>query len=306
VSERDGPTAEREIARLTQKLRRAEINLRSLEDRRESHAVMHSAIIRQVEDSRQELERKNAELLAIQEQLAMSEREATQASRAKSTFLANMSHELRTPLNAIIGYAQLMQEVLAEQHPDLDVRELQFIELAGSHLLALIDQVLDLSKVEAGKMEIDAEDVPLTDLVDTVTAMIGQQAAQKALALRVCAPRSGTLRTDRRKLTQILFNLLSNAVKFTHYGEVGFEVEVGPEAVRFRVSDTGVGISPEQQARVFQPFEQADLSTTRRYGGTGLGLAIADRFCTLLGGQLALRSRVGQGTEFEFSLPLRA
>jgi signal transduction histidine kinase len=306
----------RTVRILERKLARAETNLRRLEDQREASVALHVNVVHSLEASQRELERKNRELQALtqelehsideltatQECLAASERLATQASVAKSTFLANMSHELRTPLNAIIGYAELVEEDLLGT--GLCGEELRRIRQAGAHLLALIDQILDLSKVEAGRMQIDWSDVDVAALVDSLVATFRPTIQRKGLDLSVHVERMPPLRTDRQKLTQILINLVSNAVKFTHSGAVTVEAWPRDERAWFAVSDTGVGMAADQLARVFQPFEQADPSTTRRYGGTGLGLAISDRYCSLLGGQLVAHSTVDVGSRFEFSIPL--
>ncbi|MEQ1566962.1 MAG: ATP-binding protein [Myxococcota bacterium] len=298
----DRASLERQVRRLQQKLTRAEANLRRLEDQREGSALLHAAIVKRLEASHGELAAKNAELQAVTRQLEASERLATQASRAKSTFLANMSHELRTPLNAIIGYAELLQETLDDLGHDVGRTELGRVRLAGRHLLDLINQILDLSKVEAGKMKVDLAVVELEQLVEELRATIAPAADRKGLELRFHV-RAGRLRTDPQKLSQILLNLLSNGVKFTDRGWVELDVVDVGSGVSFTVGDSGIGMSIEQQVRAFQPFEQADPSTTRRYGGTGLGLAISERFCALIGGRLTLNSSPGRGARFSFTLP---
>jgi len=248
----------------------------------------------------------NARLYAA----AQEAREAAEAAnRAKSTFLASMSHELRTPLNAIIGYSEMLaedfedEEGLREFAPDLHK-----IRAAGRHLLALINDVLDLSKIEAGKMELYLETFEISHLIEDVVSTVGPLVERKGNTLEVHhASDPGAMHADLIKVRQGLFNLLSNAAKFTEQGaitlDVGRETEDGAEWVTFRVSDTGIGMTPEQMARLFQAFSQADTSTTRRYGGTGLGLAITKRFCQMMGGDITVESEAGVGSTFTIRLP---
>ena len=230
--------------------------------------------------------------------------EAEQANRVKSEFLANMSHELRTPLNAIIGYSQILREDAEDAGDTTVVADLAKIEGAGKHLLGLINDVLDLSKVEAGKMELYVEPIGLQALADDVRLMIEPLAAANNNALViVCAPDLGSLESDVTKLKQSLLNLLSNACKFSRDGRIELSIRREPGRVLFTVSDTGIGISDEQQARLFQAFHQADSSTTREYGGTGLGLAITRSFARMLGGDVTVSSELGHGSTFILALP---
>lgn len=242
-------------------------------------------------------------------ELAIARDEAVEASRSKSHFVANMSHELRTPLNAILGYSEILEEdaLAAEQHDQ--VTDLRRINGAGKHLLMLINDILDLSKIEAGQMELFYESVDAEQLVrgvcSTLEALLSKNDNRFTLEL---APGLGTIRTDATKLRQTLFNLLSNAAKFTHGGEVGLRVERARddhgEHLMFLVSDTGVGMTPQQIADLFTPFKQADSSTSRKFGGTGLGLAITDRFCAMLGAALTVESTQGAGSLFTLRLPV--
>jgi signal transduction histidine kinase/CheY-like chemotaxis protein len=230
------------------------------------------------------------------------------ANHAKSQFLANMSHELRTPLNAIIGYSEILQEDAAGSGQDELVHDLAKIESAGRHLLGLINDILDLSKIEAGKMEVFLEEVDIHSLVEEVRAIIAPLVAKSGNTLDVnVADDAGALRTDRTKLKQSLLNVLSNANKFTDKGIVSLVVEPragSPPSLQIAVSDTGIGMTPEHLARLFQAFSQADASTTKKFGGTGLGLAITRHFCRMLGGDITVTSRYGEGSTFTIVLPV--
>ena len=230
---------------------------------------------------------------------------AEHANRTKAEFLANMSHELRTPLNAIIGYAQILQEELEDTGQTQPLPDLRRIESAGKHLLGLINDLLDLSKIEADRMEVYFEAVSLPRLIDEVHALANPLAHAKKNRLEFVVPGDlPVLRTDYTKLKQSLLNLISNACKFTEAGEVRVTVARGPSDLQIEVRDTGIGMTEEQQAKLFQAFTQADASTTRQYGGTGLGLAITRRLCRLLGGDVTVRSAPGEGSVFTISLPL--
>jgi signal transduction histidine kinase/DNA-binding response OmpR family regulator len=233
---------------------------------------------------------------------AEAARAAEEANRAKSQFLANMSHELRTPLNAVIGYSDMLIDDIGE--PDL-VADVQRIRQAGQHLLALINDVLDMSRIEAGRMDVYADQVWLRELVSEVEAAVFPVADRRgntvSVELNTDLP---AVVTDGRKLRQILLNLMSNAVKFTENGDVRMRVSATPTTLEVEVEDTGIGIEPEAMARLFQPFVQADDSTSRRYGGTGLGLALSRRFAEMLDGSLTASSTPGEGSVFRLFLPV--
>lgn len=248
------------------------------------------------------------EMVALRtEELATAHDEAIQANLIKSQFLANMSHELRTPLNAIIGYSEMLQEEAEELGQASFVDDLSKISKAGNHLLMLINDILDISKIEAGKMELHLERLSIQDAVQDVLTTITPLVQSKGNQLQTTIKEDGMIVTDITKLRQILINLLSNANKFTDQGSIDFEVDAevreSVSGYRFQVRDTGIGITEEQLSKLFQPFTQADASTTRKYGGTGLGLAISERFSRLLGGEIDVQSEPGAGTVFTCWLP---
>jgi signal transduction histidine kinase len=234
-------------------------------------------------------------------------RQLAEASEHKSQFLASMSHELRTPLNAIIGLTEMMVTNAARFGTEKALEPLRRVNAAGTHLLSLINEVLDLSKIEAGKLELNPEPVNLARLIDEVIGTAGQLAEKNHNRLVVEAQENlGALNTDPMRLKQILLNLLSNACKFTKEGEVALRVRKvadGRDWVELAVADTGIGLTAEQQAKLFQEFTQADSLTARRYGGTGLGLALSRKLARMMGGDVTVTSEPGKGSVFTVRLP---
>ncbi len=234
-------------------------------------------------------------------------KQLAEASERKSQFLASMSHELRTPLNAIIGLTEMMVTSAARFGTEKALEPLHRVNAAGKHLLDLINEVLDLSKIEAGKLELNVEAVDLARLIDEVIGTAGQLADKNQNRLIVEAQENvGALAADSLRLKQILLNLLSNACKFTKEGEVALRVRKvadGRDWVELAVADTGIGMTGEQQAKLFQDFTQADSLTARRYGGTGLGLAISRKLARMMGGDVTVASEPGKGSVFTLRLP---
>jgi signal transduction histidine kinase len=233
-------------------------------------------------------------------------RQLAEASQHKSQFLANMSHELRTPLNAIIGVSEMLRE--DAEALKQDVEPLDRVLGAARHLLALINDILDLSKIEAGRMELQLESFALAPLIASVAKTIEPLAAKNANQVEVrCESAIGTLHADQMRLRQALLNLLSNANKFTERGTITVDARQGEESgrdwVTIAVADTGIGMTPEQMGKLFQEFSQASSKTASKYGGTGLGLVISRRFCQMMGGDITVQSEVGRGSTFTIRLP---
>ena len=255
------------------------------------------------------VEERTAQLAETTQESERARAEAEEANVTKSQFLANMSHELRTPLNAIIGYSEMLKEELTDVNQTSLISDVQKIHGAGTHLLGLINNILDLSKVESDKMEPFLETFQIAtvvhDISDTIQPLIAKN--HNRLVIQI-ANDLDTMYADITKLRQCLFNLLSNASKFTENGTITLSVESheSPSSaplIAFSVTDSGIGMTPEQQAKLFQSFTQADSSTTRKYGGTGLGLVITQKFCQMMGGDIQVSSQIGSGTTFTICLP---
>ncbi len=249
-------------------------------------------------------------VLAIQNarlfsEIAEKSRQLAEASQHKSQFLANMSHELRTPLNAILGYTELLADGIYGQPSEKMLGVLKRLESNGRYLLGLINDVLDLSKIEAGELVLELSDYSVRDIAQTVRSTLEPLAADKKLAFKVeVAPKLPPGRGDGRRLTQVLINLVGNAIKFTDTGEVVIKATATDGSFHLSVRDTGPGISAADQAKLFQEFQQADNAITRKKGGTGLGLAISRRIIEMHGGKIWVESQLGEGSTFAFTLPV--
>ena len=248
----------------------------------------------------------NTDRIKAQQAMQSAKETAEYASRAKSDFLANMSHELRTPLNAIIGFAEILRDELVGPINEDQKECVNDIRMSGQHLLEMINDILDLSKIEAGKMFLQLEKFAIVDAIDEVHAIINALALKKNIELTLTCPKDVTIEADRVKMKQIFYNLLSNAVKFTpEGGKVITQLKVTSTTLQAQVIDTGIGIAEEDQMKLFAPFTQIDTSKSRRYGGTGLGLALTQRLIELHGGEIRVRSEEGKGSTFTFSMPTK-
>lgn len=261
-----------------------------------------------VRERTQSLTNEIAERRAIEHSLVNAKLAAEEANTAKSAFLANMSHELRTPLNAILGYSEMLQEDATLAGLPTVAEDLQRIGSAGHHLLALVNDILDISKIEAGAIELHTESTDIMELTDEVIATVEPLARRNGNRLEVYANgRGGTVRVDPLKFRQSLLNLLSNACKFTENGTISLSIHCcrrrDREYVCWQVRDTGMGIAAEDMNRLFLPFSQVDNSATRRHGGTGLGLAISRRLCRMMGGNITVESALGKGSTFTIHMP---
>jgi signal transduction histidine kinase len=279
---------------------------RTIAEREAGLAIANEVLEEQIR-VRQQAE---GEVRRLYENLAHAHEEAIAASQVKSQFLANMSHELRTPLNAIIGYSELMQLLAAKKKDTTYSADLEKINKAGKHLLTLINDILDISKIEAGGMQLERQVFSVDQILDELRETIEPLAARNQNCLEIARPaESALVHADPVRLKQCLLNLLSNACKFTRAGRVALMISrqrAGDqgELLVMEVTDTGIGLTPDQISRLFQPFTQADASTTRKFGGTGLGLAITKQLCEAMGGSVAVESTLGVGSRFRIALPV--
>jgi signal transduction histidine kinase len=277
----------------------------------EKIAEQKTVALQQAEQEIHQLTKRLEELADVHTtKLAEANRLALEASLATSTFVANMSHELRTPLNAIIGYSGILQDEARDLGRDDFVLDLQMIESAGKHLRAVLSDILALTKIESGQMDLDVDTFDIVKLIEEVAMTVQLMVNKSGNTLKLDFDDDiGMMQTDMNKVQQLLFNLLSNAAKFTESGTITLNVErrsnsqQSPDEIIFRVTDTGIGMAPAQMEMLFKAFTQADDSTTRRYGGIGLGLTICQHFCRMMGGKITVKSEVGQGSTFTVFLP---
>ncbi len=279
--------------------RQVKIRTKELAGSREELQKAYVGVEKKVEERTGELQEKTVEL--EQANIRLQEMD-----RLKSVFLASMSHELRTPLNSIIGFTGIILQGMSGEVNEEQSRQLTMVKNSASHLLSLINDVLDISKIEAGKVGLSLEEFSLNGVVREVVKPLSPTASEKGLEVLTEVPESITLFSDRRRIKQVLINLVSNAVKFTDQGSVKITARVpGDDNLEIHVIDTGVGIKREDMDKLFQPFQQIDVSLTKKHEGTGLGLHLTKRLVTLLGGGISAKSEYGRGSEFTFTMPLR-
>ena len=278
-----------------------------LHDRRE--AMERTALYEQLKQASDELERKvhaaTADIAQQNELLRRQAFELEQASALKSQFLANMSHEFRTPLNAILGYTSMLRQGVAGPVEGPVKRHLARVASNGQHLLSIINEILDISRIEAGRMPLQISKFKVADLVGEVIAELEPIVRRSKLEVSTQVPRDlPPIYSDRQKVKQVLLNLLSNAIKFTPAGSVSISARAlhAPKSIAISVADTGIGIAPDDHARIFEDFKQLDNSPTRAYGGTGLGLSICRRLAEIIGGTISVRSQLGKGSTFTLTL----
>ena len=282
------------------------LRTRELKLRNEENARLYAELRRHADELEKRVAERTEELILANGALLEAKEAAESADRIKSAFLATMSHELRTPLNSIIGFTGILQQELAGPLNAEQRKQLGIVRDSARHLLALINDVLDLSKIEAGQLEVNRAPFDLRASIEKVAGIVKPLAEKKGLALRVrLAPEIGAGATDSRRVEQILLNLLQNAIKFTERGEVVLAAESAGGAIRLSVADTGIGIRPEDMDQLFLPFRQIDSGLARQHEGTGLGLAICRRLAELLGGAIRAESTWGQGSVFTLTLPAK-
>lgn len=252
-----------------------------------------------VKERTSELEGKTAELEQVNIRLQ-------EMDRLKSVFLASMSHELRTPLNSIIGFTGIILQGMAGEVNEEQRKQLTMVKNSANHLLSLINDLLDISKIEAGKVELSLEEFRLDDVVREVVEAFSPAVSEKGLELTTQVPKGSTLLSDKRRIKQVLMNLVSNAVKFTDQGSVQIAARIPEgENLEIRVTDTGIGIKKEDMSKLFEPFQQIDMSLTMKHKGTGLGLYLTKKLAALLGGDISAKSEYSRGSEFTFTIPLK-
>ncbi|MBI2361597.1 MAG: histidine kinase, partial [Deltaproteobacteria bacterium] len=272
-------------------------------DERQALAEEFNKMAARLKESYATLEQKVADRT---QELATANEKLEEASRHKSQFLANMSHELRTPLNGILGLTEMILDKIYGEVPERIRSALGDVEASGRHLLGLINDVLDLSKIEAGRLTLSLQEYSMREIVHAVSNAIQPLAAAKNLVLKVHVPPDlPPGKGDQRRIAQVLMNLVGNAIKFAETGEVRVEVGISDGSFLLSVSDTGPGIAPADQQRIFEEFQQVDGSSSRSKGGTGLGLTIAKRIIEMHGGRIWVESKIGIGSTFMFTLPLR-
>ena len=282
-----------------------------LHDRRE--ALERARLFEQLKIGADELQTRvqaaTLELATQNELLRRQAIELEQASRLKSQFLANMSHEFRTPLNAILGYTHMLLQGVAGDLPANVRRQLTRIDSNGRHLLTIINEILDITRIEAGKMPMQISEFNLNELVPEVMTELDPVISRSKLTVTSrLSPEPPIMISDRQKVKQVIVNLLSNSLKFTHQGgiEIGVDFDPATRLSSIAVTDTGIGIAPEHHDKIFEDFRQVDDSPSRQYGGTGLGLAICRRLASALGGRITLQSRLGEGSTFTLIIPAEA
>ncbi|MGD9779660.1 PAS domain-containing sensor histidine kinase, partial [Methanomethylovorans sp.] len=268
---------------------------------------INATVLEDHDDTVQVLARDITDRKLAEENLLQAKIAAETSSRTKSEFLANMSHELRTPLNSIIGFSDALMEGYFGELDPKQTRYIQNISNSGKHLLNLINDILDISKVEAGKMKLFPESTNIDSLLDEMVSLVQPLAAKKEIIINVSRdPELQTMFADKAKIKQVLYNLLGNAIKFTHRGgRVIIRTNINGNMAQISVIDTGIGISPQDMNRLFRPFTQLDSSVARRYEGTGLGLALVKELIELHGGHIWVESEVGKGSNFTFEIPLK-
>jgi len=256
---------------------------------------------------RQKLLNEISERKRTEEQLRLANKQLDKATRAKSEFLANMSHELRTPLNSIIGFSEVLQDEKIGQLTEKQAKYITNVLTSGRHLLGLINDLLDISKVESGKMELLLNEFSFPQLINSINTILKELAFKKKIAINThIVPEISVINADETKVKQIMYNLLSNAIKFTpDGGKVDIQADIKDEQLRVSVTDTGIGIKPEDMDKLFKTFQQIDSEYTQKYGGTGLGLALTKKLVELHGGKIWAESEFGKRSTFTFTIPLR-